>query len=128
MRSFTLVAAAGVAVVLGVASSAAAQGFPFPKTGGAFSPAPQQSKPWVLPPTMKDEAEQQARRELRSRIDRDTTVVCGMTVSPAIPEVDPKSIKPAPNDRKYTMRSVPPSLCGSNASTVVVPPPTVAPR
>jgi len=117
-----------VAAMLGVASSAAAQGFPFPKTGGAFSPAPQQSKPWVLPPKMKDEAKQQAMRELRSRIDRGTTVVCGMTVSPAIPEFDPKSIKKAPTDRKYTMRNVPRPMCGQESSTAVVPPPTVAPR
>ena len=125
MRAVTGVA---VVAVLGIASGAAAQGFPFPKTGGAFTQAPQQRKPLLPSPEMREQAKEQAMRELRSRINRGTTVVCGMTVSPAIPEVDPKSIKKSPTDKKYTMRAVPPPMCGQQSSTVVVPPPTVAPR
>ena len=127
MRSFTVIAAAAVAV-LGVASSTAAQGNLVPKPGGAFTPAPQ-SKP-LIPEVLKNrEAMEQARRHLQSVRDSNApTAVCGMTVFPATPEVDPKSIKKAPTDKKFTMRLVPPPMCGSEASTVVVPPPTVAPR
>jgi hypothetical protein len=123
MRAVTVVA---VAAVLGVASSAAAHGFPFPKSGGAFIPAPQESKP-VISLTLKNREE--ALRKLQSlRGGAQPTVVCGMTIIPATPDVDPKSIKKAPTDKKYTMRTVPRPMCGQEASTVVVPPSTVAPR
>ena len=124
MRAVNVIA---FAAVLGAASSVAAQGFPFPKTGGAFSPVPQQSKPSPSSPEVRDELKEQARRALQAQRGAPKTV-CGMTVYPALPEVDPKSIKKAPTDKKYTMRLVPPPMCGSEASTVVVPPPTVAPR
>ena len=125
MRAVNLIA---ISAVLGVASSAAAQGTLVPKPGGAFTP-PRQSKP-LIPEVLKNrEAMEQARRHLQSVRDSSApTVVCGMTVFPATPDVDPKSIKKAPADKKYTMRFVPPPMCGSDASTVVVPPPTVAPR
>jgi hypothetical protein len=128
MRSFTLVAAAAVAAVLGVASSAAAQGNLVPKPGGAFTPPPQ-SKP-LFPQILKGR-EQALQRLQHAKGMEPPTVVCGMTVIPANPAVDPKSIKKAPNDKKYTMRSVPPGICGqdsNNPPMVVVPPPTVAPR
>ena len=127
MRVVTAIAVA-TAAVLGAASSAAAQGFPFPKTGGAFTQTPQESKP-LIPPVVR--LKEEALRHLQSRGGLGgRTVVCGMPVIPANPEVDPKSIKKAPTDKKYTMRSVPPGICtqDSSASTVVVPPPTVAPR
>lgn len=122
MRAVTAIAVA-TAAVLGAASSTAGQGFPFPKTGGAFTRAPQESKPPVV--KLKEEA----LRHLQSQAGLGArTMVCGMTVIPANPAVDPKSIKKAPTDRKYTMRSVPPPACAQESFTVVVPPPTVAPR
>jgi hypothetical protein len=131
MRTVNAIAVAAVAV-FGAASSAAAQGFPFPKTSGVFIQAPQPSKPVLpAPDKMREEAKEQALRALQSQVAPGArTVVCGMTVIPANPAVDPNSIKKAPNDRKYTMRSVPPGICtqDSSAATVVVPPSTVAPR
>jgi hypothetical protein len=41
-------------------------------------------------------------------------VVCGMTVIQA-PHLDPKSIKSPPDDKQYTMRVVPPPVCGSTS-------------
>jgi hypothetical protein len=132
MRSFTLVAAAAVAAVLGVASSTSAQGNLVPKPGGAFTPAPKQSKP-LFQNDQLDKLKEETRRRLQSQRP---TVECGMTIIPAIPEVDPKSIKKAPTDKKYTMRSVPRGICAQESSnfptvvpsTVVVPAPSVAPR
>jgi hypothetical protein len=121
MRAVNLIV---ISAVLGVASSAGAQGTLVPKPGGAFTPPPQ-SKP-VIPEILKG---REALQHLQfAKGLEPPSVVCGMTVIPATPEVDPKSIKKAPTDRKYTMRLVPPPMCGSDASTVVVPPPTVAPR
>ena len=132
MRSFTLVAAAAVAAVLGVASSAAAQGNLVPKSGGAFTPVPRQSTP-LFQNDQLDKLKEETRRRLQSQRPK---VECGMTIIPATPEVDPKSIKKAPTDKRYTMRSVPRGTCAqewSNVltvvpSTVVVPAPSVAPR
>jgi hypothetical protein len=125
----TVIAFAVVAVVwLGAASSARAQGNLVPKPGGAFTP-PQGSKP-LFPSILKNQEEARLRLEARAAL-RAPTAMCGMTVIPATPEVDPKSIKKAPTDKKYTMRFVPPSMCGQdsiNVPTVVMPPPTVAPR
>jgi len=124
MRSFTLVGAAAVAAVLGAASSAAAQGNLVPRPGGAFTPVPRQSNP-LFQNDQLDKLKEEARRRLQSQTPK---VECGMTVFPATPEVDQKSIKKAPTDKKYTMRSVPRPMCGQESSTAVVPPPTVAPR
>jgi hypothetical protein len=125
MRSVNVIVFAAAVAVLGAASSAAAQGNLVPRPGGAFSPAAQ-SKP-LFPQILK--GRQQALQQLqRAPGFESPPVVCGMQVIPATPEVDPKSIKKAPPDKKYTMRFVPRPSCGSEASTVVVPPPTVAPR
>jgi hypothetical protein len=41
-------------------------------------------------------------------------VTCGMTVIPADPTVDPKAIKPLPDQTtKHTLRQVPPGACRS---------------
>jgi hypothetical protein len=48
-------------------------------------------------------------------------VNCGMVVIPATPEVDPKSIKKAPDDKKYTMRQLAPQLCASGAPVPIAP-------
>jgi hypothetical protein len=124
MRSFTLVGAAAVAAVLGVASSAAAQGNLVPKPGGAFTPVPRQSNP-LFQNDRVDKLKEETRRRLQAQKPK---LECGMTVFPITPDVDPKSIKPAPTDKKYTMRNVPRPMCGQESSTAVVPPPTVAPR
>lgn len=125
MRSFNPVVVAAVAAVLGAASSAAAQGSLVPKSGGAFTQVPEQ-KP-LFPQILQGKA--QALHQLqRAPGFESPTVVCGMQVIPATPEVDPKAIKKAPTDKKYTMRFVPRPSCSNEASTVVVPPPTVAPR
>ena len=43
---------------------------------------------------------------------REPTVVCGMTVVPADPKVDPKMrVAPRPNGTKYTMTMAPPTVC-----------------
>jgi hypothetical protein len=123
MRSFNVIAAAAFAV-LGAASSTAAQGTLVPKPGGAFTPVPRQSQQ-LFQHDQLDKLKEEARRRLQSQRPK---IECGMTVFPATPEIDPKSIKKAPTDKKYTMRSVPRPSCGNEASTVVVPPPTVAPR
>jgi hypothetical protein len=126
----TVIALVVIAVAVLTASTATAQSFPFPKSSGAFVPVPPQTKPEISSAVqMRDKAKEQALRKLQSTIVGEApTAVCGMTVIPAIPDVDPKSIKKAPTERKYTLRFVPPPMCGSSASTVVVPPPTVAPR
>ena len=126
----TVIALVAIAVAwLGAASSARAQGTLVPKPGGAFTPPPRQSGQLFL---QMNNAKEEALRRLQARVQvGPPTVVCGMTVIPADPAVDPKSIKKAPNDKKYTMRSVPPGICGQNsdnAPMVVVPPPPVAPR
>jgi hypothetical protein len=110
----TVIAFAVVAVVwLCAASSARAQGNLVPKPGGAFTP-PQGSKP-LFPSILKNQEESRLRLGARAAL-RAPTVMCGMTVIPATPEVDPKSIKKAPTDKKYTMRSVPPSICTQDSS------------
>jgi hypothetical protein len=124
MRAVNIIA---VATMLGAASSVAAQGSLSPKPGGAFTPVPQQSRP-LFQNDQLNKLQEEARRQLESRRPK---VVCGMNIAPADPAIDPKLIKKAPTDKKYTMRLVPPGICSqdsSNAPTVVVPRPTVAPR
>src|SRR5262245_6127863 len=122
MRRLNVVAVA--AAVLGIASAAAAQGNLSPKARGAFTPVPRQSRPLFRNGPM-DALKEDARRRLQPQRPK---VVCGMSIAPANPEIDLKSIKPAPKDKKYTMRLVPAPMCGSDASTVVVPAPSDAPR
>ena len=126
----TVIALAVIAIAwLGAASGASAQGNLVPKPGGAFTPPPRQSGQLFV---QMNEAREELKRRLQARgAVGQPTVVCGMTVIPANPAVDPKSIKKAPDDKKYTMRTVPPGICtqeSGNAPTVVVPPPPVAPR
>ena len=121
MRAVTVSA---VVAVLGVASGAAAQGSLSPKPGGAFAPVPRQTRP-LFQNDQLDKLKEETRRHLQSQRPK---VVCGMSIAPANPEIDPKSIKKAPTDKTYTMRFVPPPMCAQEPSTVVVPPPTVAPR
>ena len=49
---------------------------------------------------------------------------CGRVV-PATPDIDPKFLKGAPDDKKYTMRSVPAPPCVPPNATAL---PSVAPR
>jgi hypothetical protein len=56
-------------------------------------------------------------REAQSRLRTKPKVVCGTTVIPAQPAVDPKSILKTPEGRKFTMRAVRPQMCGDNAQT-----------
>jgi len=128
----TIIAFVVVAIVwLSAISSAGAQGTLIPKSGGAFTPPARQSGQLF---TQMNKAREELQRRLQPRASvGPPTIVCGMTVIPADPTVDPKSIKKVPEDKKYrfTMRSVPSGICAqesSNAPTVVVPPPTVAPR
>jgi len=127
----TIIAFVVVAVIwLGAVPSARAQGNLIPKPGGAFTPPARQSGQLF---TQMNKAREELQRRLQARAGvGPPTVVCGMTVIPADPTVDPKSIKKVPEDKKrtFTMRSVPPGICTRESSNapVVVPPPTVAPR
>ena len=62
-------------------------------------------------------------REVQARLGTTPKVVCGTTVIPAQPAVDPKSILKTPGGRKFTMRSVRPQMCGDTPQ-----PPDVAPQ
>ncbi|HEY1306948.1 MAG TPA: hypothetical protein VGF24_25515 [Vicinamibacterales bacterium] len=124
-----------IAAVLGIVSTSTAQVFPQPKQDHLF-PAPQivppvpgpdqrkQPPPPQLTPNdrQREEALRTLREEARSRLQGSTPkVVCGMTVIPASPALDPNSVKPAPRDKKYTMRSVPPPMCGGADNTLPAP-------
>lgn len=39
------------------------------------------------------------------------TIVCGMTLLPANPKIDPAMKVAPPNDRRFTMRNVEPTIC-----------------
>src|SRR6185503_19174770 len=97
----TIIAFVVVAVIwLGAVPSARAQGNLIPKSGGAFTPpAPQSGQLF----TQMNKAREELQRRLQARAPvGPPTVVCGMTVIPAAPTVDPKSIKKAPEDKKRT--------------------------
>ena len=58
--------------------------------------------------------DQTARAERRADAAASTAprVVCGMTVIPADPNIDPKMIiRRPPDDTRYTIRVIPPPLC-----------------
>jgi len=129
-----------IAAVLGIVSTGTAQVFPQPKQDHLFpapqivppAPGPDQRKQPPSPPlTPNDRQREETLRTLRevarSRLQGSTPkVVCGMTVIPASPALDPKSVKPAPRDKKYTLRSVPPPMCGSADVTPSTPDATPA--
>ena len=131
MRARTCVALGplALAAVLGIVSTSTAQVqvlrqpkqdrlFPVPQIVPPI-PGPDQRQqprsPQLTPnDRQREEALRTLREEARSRLQGSTPkIVCGMTVIPADPAVDPKSVKPAPRDKKYTMRSVTPPMCGS---------------
>lgn len=45
------------------------------------------------------------------------TVICGTTIVPANPKVDPKAVKPAPRGG-FTLRLVEPSICAPRSSAL----------
>jgi hypothetical protein len=117
-RNCGVIAALTAGAVLGASSMIGAQTSPFPAPKGLFTPAPPKTPQLQFDPLPR----QNALRELRSRLTSERPkVVCGMTVIPVNPEIDPKSVKKAPDDKKYTMRSVPPPMCGSVDVTLPAP-------
>ena len=119
------VAALGASAVFVATSAAIAQTNPSPAPKGPFAPTPPSSQfrlPQFDPKAWQDRARAMQLLAARAR----PTVVCGMTVIPADPEVDPKSVKKAPDDKKFTMRSVRPQSCVADAN-LPTPPPAPAP-
>ena len=102
-----VVALAAGAVTLAIALSAAAQEFKPPANlFGQQPPAPK-------PPKV----------DWRPSVDRDRpappTVICGMTLVPADPRVDPRMRVEAPERGvTFTMRTVPPTICKTPSSPV----------
>jgi hypothetical protein len=98
---FAVTFAAG-ALTLMAAFPAAAQEFkPTPNLFGQKAPAPKPPKiDWNRRPSAGPDA------------PATPTIVCGMTMIPADPKIDPK-MKVAPPDRGvvFTMRTVQPSIC-----------------
>ena len=136
MRVRTLFAAGtlGISAILGVATVVAAQGLtpapspfgPSPQRPPLFDPGPSPQKPPLSDPRSlsRERQEQMARGLALARLEAERTrVVCGMNVIPVQPSVDPKSIKKAPDDKKCTMRVVPPPMCGSTSVETVQPAP-----
>ena len=110
-----------VCSLLQPASRAEAQNAP--SAPSPFGPAP--SKPPLFGPRvpLNELREQLARQGAQMRLQAGKPkVVCGMTVIPAQPNADPKSIKKAPDDRKYTMRSVRPQMCADDAQPADIAP------
>ena len=67
---------------------------------------------------------QNALRALQSRMASERPkVVCGMTLAPVHPEIDQKSLKKAPDDKKYTMGKVAPEMCRADGGMPGVPDP-----
>ena len=101
MRFAVAFAAGGLALAMSL--PAAAQEFKFepPNLFGQKKPAPK-------PPAVDWNAGPPADAPRRS----EPSVVCGMTLIPADPTIDPK-IRVAPKDDrvKYAMRVVPPTIC-----------------
>jgi len=124
-RNCGVIAALTAGAVLGASSMILAQTSPFPAPKGLFTPAPPKKPLLQFDP--KNLRREKALRELQARLTAERPkVVCGMTVFPAHPEIDPKSLKKAPDDKKYTMRSVPPPMCGSADVTPSTPDATPA--
>lgn len=96
---FAVLFAAGV---LALSQPAAAQTFRFdPDLFGQKKPAPKPPKiDWNMRPSPEPA---QAPRP---------AVICGMTVIPADPKLDPKiALKPRDNGTKYTLKVVEPTVC-----------------
>lgn len=96
----TVVFVAG-ALALGIAASAAAQEF---KPPPLFAPRVPGTKPpqvdwnWRPPAEPSQPAKPQ--------------VICGMTVIPADPKIDPKmALKPKDTGTKYTLKVIEPTVC-----------------
>ena len=125
VRTYLAAGTLGISAIVGAATIVAAQDLtPAPSP---FGPSPQ--KPPLFDPQSlsREHQEQMARGLALTRLDAERTrVVCGMTVIPVQPSVDPKSIKKAPEGRRYTMRFVPPPMCGSTSVDTVQPAPEPA--
>ena len=137
VRACLAAGALGISAIVGVATIVSAQGLtpapspfgPSPQKPPLFDPGPSLQKPPLSDPRSRsrEHQEQMARGLALARLDAERTrVACGMTVIPAQPSVDPKSIKRAPEDKRYTMRVVPPPMCGSTSVDTVQPAPEPA--
>ena len=63
------------------------------------------------PDNLQAKAQEQLRNALQQRAQQ-PQVVCGMTIIPIDPSVDPKIVVPRPpSDTTYTMRLIPPPIC-----------------
>jgi hypothetical protein len=115
------IAALGATAVFVTTSAAIAQTNPLPAPKGLFAQTPPSSQYRL--PQFDPKALRERGRAMQSLSERDRpTVVCGMTVIPAHPEVDPKAVKKAPDDKKFTMRSVRPQSCVADADQPTPPP------
>ena len=136
MRARTCVALGSLAIaaVLGIVSTSSAQVqvlrqpkqdrlIPVPQIVPPIPGPDQRQQPRSPQLTPNDKQREEVLKDLaRSALQAQSLkVVCGMTVIPASPALDPKSVKPAPRDKKYTMRSVPPPMCGSADVTLPAP-------
>jgi hypothetical protein len=137
VRTYLAAGALGISAIVGVATIVAAQDLtpapspfgPSPQKPPLFDHGPSLEKAPLSDPRSlsREQQEQMARGLALARLDGERTrVVCGMTVIPVQPSVDPKSIRKAPDDNKYTMRFVPPPMCGSTSVDTVQPAPEPA--
>ena len=121
IQTFVVVGVLGTCGLVASVSRADAQGSP---SAPLFGPAPQKHPLFGQQSPLNQQREELARLAAQMSLQAGKPkVVCGMTVIPAQPAVDPKSITKAPEDRKYTMRSVRPQICGDTAQD-----PDVAPQ
>lgn len=88
---------------------------PSPAPGAQPQPAEPPSSPsFIVPKQERPLFPNQFPRQLRAQAAEANTpkVVCGMTVIPVNPKLDPKFVIPPPDTgTKYTMRVVPPAIC-----------------
>ena len=124
VRTYLAAGALGLSAIVGVPAMVAAQNLP--PAPSPFGPTPQKPPLFGLRPS----PQQLPRLNLPTlprtpSVEAQRMVVCGMTVIQA-PNLDPKSIKRAPDDKRYTMRVVPPPMCGSTSVDTVQPAPEPA--
>ena len=108
----------GVCSLSGFDSRADAQNTPSAPFGPALPARPLFADPQTPPNDQREllrDVMSRLQREAESRLGTKPKVVCGTTVIPAQPAVDPKSILKMPEGRKFTMRSVRPQLCADDA-------------
>jgi hypothetical protein len=128
IRTYVAVGVLGICGLVATVSRVDAQSAP--SAPPLFGPAPPTRPLFANPQASPNDQREPLRdvvsrlqREAQSRLGTKPKVVCGTTVIPAQPAVDPKSILKTPEGRRFTVRSVRPQMCGDNPQ-----PPDVAPQ